>query len=126
MSFNRNEQGQTLVLFAIMLFAIMVFVAFVTDVGMLYHDKSQLDAAVSLAASSGIGLNGCNRSDVQNAFNTDVPNGTLEPVVSVTQTQNGNIYGCFVKAQATFPIMFNGLLGSKPTITMSASAGAAN
>ena len=89
---NRDERGQTLVLMAIMMTVLIMFTGFIVDVSMLYHDKSQLDAATSLAASSGAtNFNGgCNNSYVIRSLDV------TEPGATVSVSSNGS--GCTVTA----------------------------
>ena len=113
---KRNESGQTLVLMAIMMTVLIMFTGFIVDVSMLYHDKSQLDAATSLAASSGVNnINGtCNNSYVIRSLKV------TEPGATANASPSGS--GCTVTATEAFPIFFNGLLGSRPTITLHSTA----
>ena len=113
---KRNESGQTLILMAIMMTVLIMFTGFIVDVSMLYHDKSQLDAATSLAASSGVNnINGsCNRSDATGSLSV------TEPGATASASPSGS--GCTVTATKTFPIFFNGLLGSAPGITLHSTA----
>ncbi len=113
---NRDERGQTLILMAIMMTVLIMFTGFILDVSMLYHDKSQLDAAASLAASSGVNnINGtCNSSYVIGSLKV------TEPGATANTSPSGS--GCTVTASKTFPIFFNGFLGSAPTITLHSTA----
>ena len=113
---NRDERGQTLILMAIMMTVLIMFTGFIVDVSMLYHDKSQLDAATSLAASSGAtNVNGgCNDSYAISSLKK------TEPGATANASPSGS--GCTVTATKTFPIFFNGLLGSAPSITLHSTA----
>ena len=113
---SRDERGQTLILVAIMMTVLIIFTGFIVDVSMLYHDKSQLDAATSLAASSGATNTngGCNRLDAISSL------GVTEPGATANASPSGS--GCIVTATKTFPIFFNGFLGSAPSITLHSTA----
>ena len=113
---NRDERGQTLILIAIVMTVLIMFTGFIVDVSMLYHDKSQLDAATSLAASSGAANanGGCNTSNAISSLKV------TEPGATASASPSGS--GCTVTASKTFPIFFNGFLGSAPTITLHSTA----
>lgn len=109
-----NEDGQTLILFVVMLTAIMLFVGFIINVGMLSHDKSQLDAAAALAAESGAQSAGCDTAAVQTSFSGTMPGG------SISVASSGS--GCSVTVTKSFPVFFNGLFDLSPTVMMHATA----
>lgn len=120
------KKGSTIVLLPFILVVLVGICALVTDVGMLYVEKTQLQTAVDAAALAGgqeLPANPDSATVITVAKNYAAANGKVGDIVEVTPpTGTNNNYSFTVSARRHAPLYFARIFGNGNTSDVTAIA----